>query len=124
MKKLLCVSLILTLAIFSLFSCSEAKNPNAPVGSYIFDGEGFGGDFQITVSSDGSFSYYEGMLSSYLATGEWSFEDGILCLEDKHYDFVNYFEVDDDKLYFIEEGSTNFLYIKLSDGAEFNFTEG
>ena len=104
---------------------------------YRYTGEGIGGDFTITLSESGRFQYYEGMLSSYIGMGHWTVEDGILTLKDdvglgKIIDnedgtasfentegFVNRFKMEDGKLVFIAEGSDNFLYVKLDDGAIF-----
>ena len=104
---------------------------------YVYDGEGAGGDFTITLSESGRFQYYEGMLSSYIGMGHWTLEDGILTLTDddgvgriidnedgttsfeETQGFVNRFKMEDGKLIFIAEGSDNFLYVKLEDGAEF-----
>ena len=104
---------------------------------YVYDGEGAGGDFTITLSESGRFQYYEGMLSSYIGMGHWTLEGGILTLTDddgvgriidnedgttsfeETQGFVNRFKKEDGKLIFIAEGSDNFLYVKLEDGAEF-----
>lgn len=126
MKKLfsaLSLLLLFSVLIITLSACSEPKNPDAPIGKYIYEGEGFGGDFTLTIKADGTFNYYEGWLSSYIATGEWTLDKNILCLKDEGYPFTNYFEVKDDQLVFIEEESSNFLYMDIKDGENFNFVE-
>ena len=35
-------------------------------GSYRYEKEGFGGDFVITLKADGTYTFYEGYLSSYI----------------------------------------------------------
>lgn len=89
---------------------------------YRYEKEGFGGEFTIRLEADGSFKYYEGSLSSYLGVGSWALEDGILTLRDDDqigFPLVNRFEVAEDALIFREEGSSNFLYIKVRDGERF-----
>lgn len=67
--------------------------------NYLYEKEGFGGDFIIQMKGDGTFSYYEGELSSYIGTGEW--------------------KLDGNTLIFQSEGSDNFIYIKVSEGERF-----
>ncbi len=98
------------------------KNSDAAYQTYVYKGEGFGGDFTISIGDDGTFSYYEGMLSSYIGFGTWKLEGDLLILSEDEkvgYDFVHYFEVDENKLIFKEDVSDNFLYVKLKDGEEF-----
>lgn len=96
-------------------------------GMYSYDfneeSEFLGADFNITFAKDGTYSYYEGLLSSYIGSGTYSIENGVLKTEDEVFDLVNYFRVDGDSIYFIEEGSTNFLYVKVRDGQSFTYRE-
>lgn len=87
--------------------------------TYLYEGDGFGGDFTITLYSDGTYSYYEGLLSSYIGAGNWTLDGDMLSLTDDAYSLVNRFRMEGDDLVFIEEGSTNFVYLTLSDGAKF-----
>lgn len=78
--------------------------------------------FQIALMEDGSFSYYESMLSSHIGFGTWLVEDGILILTespDSSHGATYRFKVDGNKLYFIQEGSDNFIYIQVKDGEKF-----
>ncbi len=90
--------------------------------TYTYEGEGFGGDFVIQINEDGFFSYYEGLLSSYLGAGTWTLEDDILVLSDNAemgHPFVNYFRLDGKDLVFLAENSSNFIYVKVKDGERF-----
>lgn len=90
---------------------------------YQYEKDGFGGDFTVSLEADGSFMYYEGGLSSYIGIGSWELDGSILTLRDDTtmgYPFVNRFEVKDGSLIFREEGSTNFLYLKVADGERFS----
>ena len=121
MKKLVALFLFISALIGLLASCST-PDPS-PVGEYIYEGEGFGGDFTISVYEDGTFSYCVGLLASYLGHGEWTLDGDVLRLKDNvspSLNYDNYFEVKDGKLVFIGEGSTNFMYLKVADGAVFN----
>lgn len=89
---------------------------------YQYEKDGFGGDFTIRLEADGSFWYYEGSLSSYIGVGSWALEDGVLTLRDDDqigFPLVNRFEAAEDALIFREEGSRNFIYIKVQDGERF-----
>ena len=93
---------------------------------YAYTGETFSemdGDlFRIAVNEDGTFSYCESMFSSYLGFGTWKVEDGMLILTDNAqtgYSIYNSFRIDGEDLVFVEEGSTNFIYVKVKDGERF-----
>ena len=89
-------------------------------GIYVYEGEGFGGNFTIIVNNDGSYSFYEGPLSSYMGEGSWVREQGSIILnEENGRNLINYFAAGNDVLVFIERGSDNFPYIHLPDGARF-----
>ena len=89
-------------------------------GTYIYEGEGFGGDFTITINEDGTYGFYEGPLSSYIGEGSWFGEQGTIFLnEENGRDLINHFAAGNDVLVFIEKGSDNFPYIHLPDGAMF-----
>ena len=89
--------------------------------TYVYEYEGFGGPFNINIFSDGTFMYYVGMLSSYIGHGNWEYTNGILTLTDGQDQpkFINKFYVKDNCLIYIAEGSTNFMYLKVNDGAKF-----
>ena len=107
--------MVLVAALF-LASCSSSDDDLQ--GNYIYDGEGFGGNFSITIDSDGSFSFYEGFLSSYIGHGQCQIKHNILTINDGN--FSNRFKMLDNVLVFVEEGSTNFMYVELKDGDKFH----
>ncbi|MCR4793370.1 MAG: peptidoglycan DD-metalloendopeptidase family protein [Lachnospiraceae bacterium] len=79
-------------------------------------------DFTISLNSDGAYTWYESPVSSYIGCGKYTIEDGILTLNDDPYvctPRVNRFRIEGDSLFFIEEGSDNFLLVSLKDGEEF-----
>ena len=123
MKKSVALFIFISALIGLLASCSAPDL--SPVGKYVYEGEGFGGDFTISVYEDGTFSYSVGLLASYLGHGEWTFDGDVLRLKDTvspSLNYDNYFEVKDGKLVFVEEGSSNFMYLTISDGSVFNKT--
>lgn len=75
--------------------------------------------FTIRLNTDGTFTYYETMFSSYLGIGKWSVKGDVLTLADDYYSLRNSFRIDDGDLVFIEKGSTNFIHVKISDGEHF-----
>lgn len=88
--------------------------------SYVWEKEGFGGYFVITLVKDGTFSYYEGMLSSHIGLGNWTVKDGILTMSEKQgKERIFRFSADDNALVFIGEGSDRFVYVSVMDGDKF-----
>ena len=89
-------------------------------GTYVYEGEGFGGEFSITISEDGTYSFYEGPLSSYLGGGSWDKKGGSMILsEENGKDMIYHFAVGNGVLVFIERGSDNFPYVTVPDGGRF-----
>ena len=85
--------------------------------TYIWEKEGFGGDFTITLNEDGTYEYYVGYLSSYIGLGNWSLEgDKLTMTETTGFDRVFHFTVEDEKLIFVLEGSSEFGHVKVEDG--------
>lgn len=108
---------------------SDGFIPAWPYGAsemtYVRDAGGFGGDFTITLRHDGSFSYYEGLLSSYIGMGTWGRKDGVIRLADEvlkdsagiqYY----YFKIVDGGLVFQAENSAKFMYVDVADGERFS----
>lgn len=111
--------------VIHLFYNSGDNRDDIAGKTYLYDGEGFGGSFTITLYEDGTFSYYEGMLSSYIALGSWKQDGDIITLtDDGHggYGLVNHFKFDSETLTFVEKGSDNFVYLKIKDGEKFHCT--
>lgn len=93
--------------------------------TYVRDAGGFGGDFTVTLRHDGSFSYYAGLLSSYIGMGRWTQEDGMIRLADEGLkgsagiqDY--YFKIEDGDLIFQAEKSAKFMYVDVQDGERFS----
>lgn len=93
--------------------------------TYLYEGEGIMGSFTITLYDDGTFTYYEGMASSYIGVGSWEQEgDTITMTDDGHggYGLVNHFKLDGDDLVFVDKDSANFVYVKVQNGEKFHCT--
>mgnify|MGYP000856616860 CR=1 FL=1 len=92
--------------------------------TYTYEKEGFGSNFTIQIKDDGTFNYYEGVLSSYIGKGKWILDGDILLISDdvqsEEYARENYFKVSGNDLVFISENSTNFLYLEVADGERFS----
>jgi hypothetical protein len=124
MKKVisLVLCLVFVVALTSCGSKSEKIEDNVIGKKFIYSGEGLDGDdFAITFNEDNTFTYSEGRASSHLGYGEWSIEGKIITLvenleTDKR---KNRFEINDNQLKWLEEGSSNFIYVKLKNGEVF-----
>ena len=91
-------------------------------GTYRYEGKGVGGDFTITLNADGTYTFYEGPLSSYLGTGTWDTWYNAVYMTEKEetgYDLNFMFGVEDNALIYIAMGSDEFIHVKVSDGEKF-----
>lgn len=86
--------------------------------------------FTITINKDGTFIYYETLISSHLGIGEWTLIDDVLTITENVTSLTddgnivdvirqNRFRIVRGDLYFIEDGSDNFIFVKLKDGDRF-----
>lgn len=79
-------------------------------------------DFSITFSPDGSCQWYETPISSYIGFGKYKIENGIITMTkglEKDLESTYRFEVGENVIRYISEGSDEFGFVKLSDGEEF-----
>ena len=127
-KMLFVVIIFAMVAAVSLTACQKSSKTDENVTekdisgkSYVWEKEGFGGDFVITLYDDGTFEYYEGNLSSYIGSGSWTLEKGIVTLEEDEsgYGFSFRFAVRAGELVYLSEGSDTFIYTKVSEGDHF-----
>ncbi len=88
---------------------------------YVWEKEGAGGAFTISLFEDGTFQYYEGMFSSYIGMGTWEKDGEVITLTegDIGYGFVFKFRMSHGDLLFIKEESDKFLYTDVADGDRF-----
>ena len=101
-----------------LAGCSKAVTAEELAGNvYQYEKEGFGGAFTIRLEEDGTFTYYEGGLSSYIGNGNWSLEGETLTLQERNRHFS--FQAEKDCLVFQKEASGEFSYLCVEDGAKF-----
>ena len=89
--------------------------------TYRYEGEGFGGDFTITLNADGAYTFYEGPLSSYMGMGTWdTVYDAVYMNEGEGgFDLSFTFGVEGDSLIYLARGSDAFPCVELPDGARF-----
>ncbi len=142
MKKIL-ILFILIVVLLNLIGCKENKISSSEVSlssysetssvvlpsqftdkTYTYEKEGFPDQFNITINSDGTFSYYEGHFSSWIGTGEWTLDGNTITLTEPDYGndgngHIHYFIVGDGYLEFIAQGSTRFTYVNVKDGERF-----
>ena len=93
--------------------------------TYVYENEGSMGNFTITLYDDGTFTYYEGLASSYFGVGSWQMDGSIVTLTDDEelgFPLINKFTMDGDDLVFTEQGSSNFIYVKVEEGERFHLT--
>ncbi len=93
-------------------------------GTYRYEGEGFGGDFTVTLNADGTYAFYEGPLSSYLGMGTWDvYDDTVYLTEDEETGFalrfVFRFVPEADALVYLAGGSDTFPCVNVPDGGRF-----
>ena len=110
-------------ALESLLDAAQDERPDDLTGTYQYAGQGFGGDFTLTLLPDGTYTFYEGFLSSYLGGGEWRVEGPRLYLyEQNGLNLDNTFLPLDGALYFVEADSDGFPSVRVPDGGRFDKT--
>ena len=89
-------------------------------GTYRYEGEGFGGDFTITFSDDGTYAFYEGSLSSYMGGGHWFAERKLVYMKEENgLELSFYFLFSDGALTYLEAYSDPFPYVAVPDEGRF-----
>lgn len=88
--------------------------------TYVYEKEGVGSDFTITFNADGTYGYYEGVLSSYKGAGTWKVTDDTVIMTEGISKKVNYLKIQGSDLVYIAENSDNFYYITVKDGEKFS----
>ena len=110
-------------AVLLLQGCSSDSTVAGKIYTYTVEPEsGLDIDrFSINLKPDGTFIYYECWYSSYIGMGNWSVDGDVLTITDdnEYYHRENSFKIDGDDLIFIENGSNNFMYVKVADGERF-----
>ncbi len=129
MKKQPCSSFVwlalcALMLVASLAGCANDPTEENPAGKiYVYEKDGFGGAFTLSIAEGGEMSYYEGALSSHIGHGNWTLEDGILTISEDNGRGslrINRFAFDGESLAFVADGSDNFIYLKLEEGARFS----
>ena len=145
MKKL-CFLILFVTVIFLTFSSCDVGGVVDLVGKSIFGEDATGIEniediygtyarqndntlkdyFTITLNSDGTFSYYATMFSSYIGRGSYTVEGNVITLVDDHIPTLSgsatckfLFEYRDGKLIYLASQSDAFMYINPPEGAEF-----
>ena len=88
--------------------------------TFVYEKKGFGSDFEISFDMNGSYSYYEGALSSYIGSGVWVIVDNIVVMTERTANKINHMIIEGNDLVYIAAGSDNFYYLKVDDGDRFS----
>ena len=90
-------------------------------GTYQYEGEGFGGDFTLTLNADGTYTFYEGALSSYMGAGTWDVYDNAVYLTEGEggLDLSFMFGAVENALVYLAGGSDPFVHVRVQDGERF-----
>lgn len=89
--------------------------------TYIYEKEGFGGDFSIYIYENGTFQYYVGMFSSHIGMGTWEIKNDKLILHEDTPSRIEEFtfKVEADALVFVASESSGFGVVDVADGMRF-----
>ena len=86
--------------------------------------------FSISLQEDGTCTYYETMISSYIGFCKYTLDGDVIVINDHNLPGVSgsvtrtyKFRYNDDKLIFLAGESDKFMYITLPDGAIFDRSE-
>ena len=128
-KRIFEIILILVLSVASIFG-AVSKTAELSGGVYAYmDGDMLLNRFAFSLginTENETFWYCESIYSSYIGNGQYTVEKGILKIIesrpgiDGEHQVVNLFKIEKDALVFIAEGSDNFTYVHLPDGATFH----
>ena len=121
MKRIVICILALGMALSLACGNTDGVLRDSVAGkTFIWEKEGIGGDFTITLNADGTYQFYEGYLSSYIGFGNWTVENGAVILTEKGgQDSVYRFAVQDGALVYLADSSDGFLYTDVTDGDRF-----
>ena len=126
-RKIMALSFIALFAsVLLLQGCSADKVMAVAGKTFTYTAEpesGIDSDrFSIKLNTDGTFIYHECIYSSHLGVGNWSIDGDVLTLteDNEYHPRKNTFRIDGGDIIFIENGSANFLYIKVEDGERFS----
>lgn len=124
MRRISAAVAIVLLSALTLTGCASSVRANEVSGKgFVYEKGGFPDKFGIKLYNDGSFTYYAGMFSSYVGYGDWSLDGDTLILTENADPSGNSkifrFKVGGDTLSYIDEGSDNFMHVKVSDGDKF-----
>ena len=128
-KRIFEIILVIILSVASIFGAvSKTAELSGGVYAYMDDSmllNRFAFSLGIDTENE-TFWYYESIYSSYIGNGQYTVEKGILKIIesrpsiDGEHQVVNLFKIEKDALVFIAEGSDNFTYVHLPDGATFH----
>lgn len=128
-RKHAAVLWIFMLLVLCITGCAEQGGNHSVAGKrYVYSGEpdselAIEDNFTITINDDGTYSYYESLMRSYIGHGKWSVANDVLTLsDDTGAKRINYFLIDGEDLVFFAENSTNFIHVKVKDGERFHGT--
>ncbi len=80
-------------------------------------------DFYISFSPDGTYTWYETPISSFIGSGTYSINDGVITMTDDAEmtgtERVNKFTISGESIYYAAEGSDNFHLVTLADQDRF-----
>lgn len=89
-------------------------------GTYRYEGEGFGGDFTLTLNADGTYTFYEGAFSSYMGGGTWDiYWNAIDMTEQNGLELRFMLGYAGDTLLYLAAGSDSFPYVQVPDMGKF-----
>ena len=94
--------------------------------TYVYEKEGAGGPFTLTLNDNGKFACYEGSILSYMSAGTWELNGDIVKLAsppDESPEKTVYLKVEGSDLVYIGEKSDNFTNVKVQDGEKFTDTK-
>ena len=87
--------------------------------TFVYEKEGTGSEFTITLNADGTFEYYTGVLSSYLGGGTWEIKDDTVVMTESTSDKVQYLKIQGSDLVYIADRSDNFYGVRVNEGEKF-----
>ncbi|MCI9198651.1 MAG: copper resistance protein NlpE [Lachnospiraceae bacterium] len=115
------------LLISSISACAKNNSATLRSGTYTLQDveRDVPDDFTITIYDDGTFQCYETPISSFIRMGHYSIEKDILTLKEDAGGCsgdINRYRILNDRLSFIHNGSANYHFVPLEEGASLVWT--
>ena len=122
MRKFLALVILLVMIVGVVAGCTSDPAKMIMGKTFVYEKEGAGGDFYITLNKGGEFDYYEGPRSSYKGHGLWCVDKDVLIITEADGECRTFrFDIQKKKIIFKADESDEFTYVNVPNGGVFKY---